>query len=384
MKVIVFGLLGLAALSSAQTGRDYQKNDYYVLHLDPNIHPPSVASRLGLTHEGQLGDLSDHHIFRAAKHDDDIVHTEIQERKRRKRSVGGYDILDSIRLFQKQQPRMRLSKRVIPPTPAGYFPRQNLAPAASAVQKQLDIIAKLSIYDPIFKDQWHLLNTAQIGHDINVTDIWLQGITGKNATVAIVDDGLDMHSRDLKDNYFAEGSWDFIDDDPEPAPIHSDDTHGTRCAGEVAAARNDACGIGVAYDSKIAGIRILGQPISDMDEAAAMIYKYDNNQIYSCSWGPSDDGKSMEAPGVLIRRAMLQGIQQGRDGLGTVYVFASGNGDANGDNCNFDGYTNSIYSVTVGAVDRTGNHPYYSEKCSAQLVVAYSSGDGDSIVRLSA
>lgn len=31
-------------------------------------------------------------------------------------------------------------------------------------------------------------------------------------------------------------------------------SHGTRCAGEVSAARdNDVCGVGVAYDSKIAG-----------------------------------------------------------------------------------------------------------------------------------
>ena len=31
-------------------------------------------------------------------------------------------------------------------------------------------------------------------------------------------------------------------------------SHGTRCAGEVAAARdNQVCGVGVAYDSKIAG-----------------------------------------------------------------------------------------------------------------------------------
>ena len=31
-------------------------------------------------------------------------------------------------------------------------------------------------------------------------------------------------------------------------------SHGTRCAGEVSAARdNDVCGVGVAYDSKVAG-----------------------------------------------------------------------------------------------------------------------------------
>jgi kexin len=77
---------------------------------------------------------------------------------------------------------------------------------------------------------------------------------------------------------------------------------------------------------------------------------------------------------------MLNAVQNGRAGKGSIYVFASGNGASNEDNCNFDGYTNSIYSITVGAIDRKGLHPYYSEKCSAQLVVTYSSGSGDAIV----
>ena len=34
-------------------------------------------------------------------------------------------------------------------------------------------------------------------------------------------------------------------------------SHGTRCAGEIAAARdNGVCGVGVAYDSKVAGLFI--------------------------------------------------------------------------------------------------------------------------------
>jgi kexin len=120
--------------------------------------------------------------------------------------------------------------------------------------------------------------------------------------------------------------------------------------------------------------------ISDADEAVAMNYAFQHNQIYSCSWGPPDDGRSMDAPGILIKRAMLNAVQNGRAGKGSIYVFASGNGASNEDNCNFDGYTNSIYSITVGAIDRKGLHPYYSEKCSAQLVVTYSSGSGDAIV----
>ena len=50
------------------------------------------------------------------------------------------------------------------------------------------------------------------------------------------------------------------------------------------------------------------------------------------------------------------------------------------DQCNFDGYTNSIFSITVGAIDRKGLHPYYSELCAAMMIVTPSSGSGDHIV----
>lgn len=179
---------------------------------------------------------------------------------------------------------------------------------------------------------------------------------------------------------YAEGSYDFNDHEPLPTPKLSDDTHGTRCAGEIAAQKNDVCGVGVAYDAQVAGIRILSGPISDADEAASLNYDYQNNQVYSCSWGPPDNGKEMDAPEGLIQKAMLNGAMNGRDGKGSIYVFAAGNGGGMDDQCNFDGYTNSIYSVTIGAVDRKGLHPYYSEACAAVLAVAPSSGSGDHIV----
>ncbi|KAI6784614.1 Protease-like protein [Emericellopsis cladophorae] len=386
MKLSLLAVAGLAALSQAtRVKRDHANNDYYVLHLARDAEPAQVAARLGLEHQGEL-ELAGHHVFRAAKTDTDLVDTEIKARKRRKRDIldDRADVVDGVLLSQKQTLRSGHLEKRIPPRqliPAGWSmaaasPQQ---PVDWAVQRQTEVMRDLDISDPIFTEQWHLYNTVQPGHDVNVTDVWSQGITGTNVTVAIIDDGLDMYSNDLKANYFAAGSWDYNDHDPEPKPVLSDDRHGTRCAGEVAAARNDVCGVGVAYDANIAGIRILSGELTNADEAEAMIYKYQDNDIYSCSWGPPDDGRHMEAPDILIKRAMLQGVQEGRGGKGSVYVFASGNGAAHGDNCNFDGYTNSIYSITVGAVDRAGNHPYYSEHCSANLVVTYSSGAGDSI-----
>jgi kexin len=373
-------LLGFAALAIASriVPRNWDANDYYVLHLDADTAPHEVARSLGLSHEGPLGELKDHHVFVAKKSEHDVVKRELTARRKR-RSLGERHVLDGVLFSEKQKLRKPWEKRIIPPRqgPVSLMSGSRAQPAAVEAQKQL--ARTLDITDPIFHEQWHLFNTVEVGHDVNVSAVWLQGITGKNATVAIVDDGLDMYSDDLRDNYYAEGSYDFNDKTEEPRPRLSDDRHGTRCAGEVSAVKNNVCGVGVAYNSKIAGLRILSKMISDADEAVAMNYDFQHNQIYSCSWGPPDDGRSMDAPGILIRRAMLNAVQNGRNGLGSIYVFASGNGAQHDDNCNFDGYTNSIYSITVGAIDRKGQHPYYSEKCSASLVVTYSSGAGDAI-----
>jgi kexin len=148
----------------------------------------------------------------------------------------------------------------------------------------------------------------------------------------------------------------------------------------VAAVKNNVCGIGIAYESKVAGVRILSGPITDVDEAIALNFGFQNVSIYSCSWGPPDDGLSLEAPGYLIKKSVVNGINLGRGGKGSIFVFASGNGAASEDQCNFDGYTNSIYSLTIAAIDYTGARPYYSEACSANMVVAYSSGGGRHIV----
>ncbi|MBE7182339.1 MAG: S8 family serine peptidase, partial [Terriglobus roseus] len=336
-----------------------------------------VAAYLGVQHDGQLAHLDCHHVFSAPKHSHDIVGDakEDLKRRRKKRQVSAEKhVLDGILYDQKQVLRQRLFKRAVPAPLDGWVKRADKSAVSAAAKERSAMASALQISDPIFNDQWHLYNVDETGHDLNISGVWSQGITGKNATVCIIDDGLDMDSEDLKPNYYAPGSWDFNDKVPDPKPRLDDDTHGTRCAGEVAAAKNRACGVGVAWDANIAGIRILSGPITDIDEADAVMYHYQQNDIYSCSWGPPDNGQVMDAPGIMIKRAMLSAVQKGRQGKGSIYVFAAGNGAPHHDNCNFDGYTNSIYSVTVGAIDREDKHPWYSESCSALMVVTYSSG----------
>lgn len=114
--------------------------------------------------------------------------------------------------------------------------------------------------------------------------------------------------------------------------------HGTRCAGEIAMiANNNKCGVGIAYNSKIGGIKLLADKVYDVIEGMALGYAYNLIDIYSSSWGPSDDGKSLEQPGRLAKLAIERGIKYGRNGLGSIYIWANGNGGGFNDDCNCDG-----------------------------------------------
>lgn len=61
------------------------------------------------------------------------------------------------------------------------------------------------------------------------------------------------------------------------------DTHGTMCAGATAASANSMCGVGVAFQAFISGLRILGGPSSDAMEAEALSYMFQLNHV-SIPW----------------------------------------------------------------------------------------------------
>ncbi|ORE13359.1 hypothetical protein BCV71DRAFT_189378 [Rhizopus microsporus] len=329
--------------------RDFTSRNYYTLRTSSPKdidHIQPILSDFNARFEGQVGELTSYYWISVPKESDHLIsHLNTLV----KRSIPDVDI-------RPQVPSKRVVKRAL------SLDKQEMHLRLQETKNALHIA------DPGFDKQWHLINTLELGRDLNVSGVWKQGITGKGSVVAILDDGLDFEHEDLQNNYYAEGSYDFNDHVLEPRPRLNDDVHGTRCAGEIAAAKNDVCGIGVAYDAKVAGIRILSGDITEADEAAALNYKYQENQIYSCSWGPPDLGEVVEGPQGIILDAIKNGIEHGRHGKGSIFVFASGNGGYHDDNCNFDGYTNSIYTVTVGAIDILGNHPPYAEKCAAQFL----------------
>lgn len=231
--------------------------------------------------------------------------------------------------------------------------------------------------DPLFANQWHLLNTGQgggtAGEDSNVTGVW-EAYLGTGVLIAIVDDGLQRTHPDLAARYVAAASYDFNGNDPDPTPV-GNDAHGSAAAGVAAGSGNNSLGIsGAAPGASLAGLRLIAAAVTDAQEASALTFALADVDIYSNSWGPSDTGQQLAGPGPLTLAALEQGVMNGRDGLGAIYVWAAGNGLESNDNVNYDGYANSRYTIAVTAIDNAGRQSWYAEPGAAILVAAHSSG----------
>ena len=128
-----------------------------------------------------------------------------------------------------------------------------------------------------------------------------------------------------------------------------------------------------------------------MDEADALSWQgQDVVHIYSNSWGPEDNGIEVAGPGFLLRRTLETSARevrlwlcfsgkstnalfvQGRNGKGSIYTFAAGNG-GDIDTCAADGYSNSIYTISVGSAGSNGRPSYFDESCSAKMAVTFDS-----------
>jgi len=230
--------------------------------------------------------------------------------------------------------------------------------------------------DPHWEDMWYL--NRREDHNMMVEGAWSLGMSGRGVAVTIVDDGIEKDHPDLTQNYDPLSSTDVNDNDSDPSPRYDwrdSNRHGTRCAGQVAAALNNSnCIVGIAYNAQIGGIRMLDGQVSDAVEAKSLSFNSEHIDIYSSSWGPNDDGKTVDGPGKLASWAFQQGVNQGRGGKGSIFVWASGNGGRYKDNCNCDGYAASIYTITVSSTTERGEIPWYSEPCSATIATTYSSG----------
>ncbi|KAB0353934.1 hypothetical protein FD755_023372 [Muntiacus reevesi] len=181
--------------------------------------------------------------------------------------------------------------------------------------------------DPIWSNMWYMHcgdKNSRCRSEMNVQAAWKRGYTGKNVVVTILDDGIERNHPDLAPNYVS--------------------------------------------------IRMLDGDVTDVVEAKSLGTRPNYIDIYSASWGPDDDGKTVDGPGRLARQAFEHGIRKGRQGLGSIFVWASGNGGREGDHCSCDGYTNSVYTISVSSTTENGHRPWYLEECASTLATTYSSG----------
>uniref|UniRef100_A0A0N5BKX7 P/Homo B domain-containing protein n=1 Tax=Strongyloides papillosus TaxID=174720 RepID=A0A0N5BKX7_STREA len=317
-------------------GRPFLESSYFLVHRDMNHY----RKKRSVIHES------------INKHPDVVSITSDHARKRVKR---GYLYEKNLKPFEgpEYNKNFNIRKR-----------RDNNLP-----------IPALPFKDPLYKDQWYLIGKAIGGYDMNVREAWLMGYAGRNVSISILDDGIQLDHPDLAKNYDPLASTDINGGDDDPTPQNNgDNKHGTRCAGEVSAiAGNNQCGVGVAFKSKIGGVRMLDGPVSDSVEAASLSLNQDHIDIYSASWGPEDDGKTFDGPGPKARQAFYRGIKKGRNGKGNIFVWASGNGGSKQDSCSADGYTTSIYTLSISSATYHNSRPWYLEECPSTIATTYSS-----------
>ncbi len=188
--------------------------------------------------------------------------------------------------------------------------------------------------DPLYSSQWSVNNQGYYGGvidaDLDVEEAWSY-TTGNDIKVAIIDEGVDLNHPDLMANLLL--GYDAIGGNSNGGPnITTDDSHGTACAGIVAAVGNNNLGVaGIAYNSKILPVRIAytnGYSLGDQRRkwissdtwiANGISWAVQNGaDVLSNSWGGG-------SPSTTITNAINNAVTNGRNGKGCIVLFSSGN-----------------------------------------------------------
>lgn len=233
---------------------------------------------------------------------------------------------------------------------------------------QPDFTVEISHFDdPLYPEQFQMNNTGGTldgstlvsDIDIDAPEAWAITKGSSSITVAMIDDGLESHPDlpTITAGYTpaTEGSG---------TPL-SDGAHGVSCAGIVAAQHNDIGVRGVAPNVNLLSVNIFTDQETVQDLADAFTWAMNQGaDVISNSWGFSGSCSSNLYP--AITTAINNAATNGRDGLGCVIVFASGN-----DYGTCISYPSTLSSViAVGAVSPDGGISLYSNQGSLLDVVA--------------
>jgi len=202
------------------------------------------------------------------------------------------------------------------------------------------------VNDEYFSNQWNLNNTGQYdgtnGFDIRFCEV--RGLTSgcSNIVVAVVDQGIELDHPDLTNMY--PFSYD-TESNTQPSQVLG--PHGTACAGIIGASANNDLGVaGIASECQLMSVSnsLQGTLNSRQRRGDGINWAWHNGaDVISNSWGSS-------VPNEIISEAIDSALTEGRNGLGCVIVFSSGNN-------NIDVSYPANYNpdiIAVGAMNQCG------------------------------
>ena len=182
--------------------------------------------------------------------------------------------------------------------------------------------------DPYGLLQWHLHNTGQeggvVGADINIEDAFEYDAFGAGVIVGMLDDACDVLHDDLVANYINVSHDASTGKVSQLAanPTSTSERHGTAMMGLICASLNKKGVVGVAPATRFTVSRGADDGLSASEIADAFDFALDRDVDIHCdSWA----GETGTPSSNTVRNAIEEAFTEGRDGLGMVIVFPTGN-----------------------------------------------------------
>jgi len=203
--------------------------------------------------------------------------------------------------------------------------------------------------DPNFPDLWGLKNPDYTDIDVQACTAW-EDTRGSGITVAVLDQGIELAHIDLSAN-ISPLSYD-TETGTSPSQVYG--YHGTHCAGTVGAIRNNNIQVvGVSPECTLMSISnsLASTPNSRIKRADGINWAWHHGaDIISNSWSSSVHYDEID-------EAIDSALIYGRNGKGTVIVFATGNNYSS--SISYPANANSSI-IAVGAINIDGMRASFS------------------------